>query len=230
MRQQDQAGRFFIVVELGKEGFHNFRRFGPCPGFGVEIAVAPGLIGADEKHLHAGLTLIKVQGDHVRLGHAGGVDALGLLHLRQGFDAVAQGSGAFKLHRVRRGVHGFGEVGLHGGGFAVEEIGRITDEGCVIALVHLADTGGGAAFDLKQQAGAGAGIERGIGAGAQQEHALQLVQGAVDGTGRCKGAEIGALFGFLAAMFLDHRERVIGWDQDVGKAFIIAQQHVVARL
>ena len=98
MRQQDQAGRILVVIELRQKRLHDLGRFGPGTGLGVKVAVAPGLVGADEEDLHAGLAFVQVQRYHIRLGHALRVDALGGLHLRQRLDPVAQGGGAFKLH------------------------------------------------------------------------------------------------------------------------------------
>jgi hypothetical protein len=55
VRQQDQPWRVLVVIELGQEGLKDFGRFRPGPGARIEIAVAPALVGADEKNLDAGL-------------------------------------------------------------------------------------------------------------------------------------------------------------------------------
>ena len=87
--QQDQRRGVFVVVKLGKKGFHDLWLFRPRAGFWVKVAVAPALVRADEEDLHAGLAVVEVQGDDIGLFHPARVDALALLHLGQGLDPVA---------------------------------------------------------------------------------------------------------------------------------------------
>ncbi len=67
---QDQLGRFAVLVKLRDEGGEDIGR-----GFlGIVAwkigAVAPVLAGAEEKHLHAGLPAFLMQGEHVGFGEA----------------------------------------------------------------------------------------------------------------------------------------------------------------
>ena len=75
-----------------------------------------------------------------------------------------------------------------------------------------------AALDLEQQAGPGAAVEHRIRTGAQQEGALQGVEGAVDGAGAGEGAEIDALGGLGAAMLQQLRKGMVLAQQDVGES------------
>ena len=68
-----------------------------------------------------------------------------------------------------------------------------------------------------------------IGAGADQERALQRRDGAVDGAGGGERAEIAAGPRLRAAMLEDLRRPVVAGDQDVGKRLVVAQLHVEAR-
>ena len=115
------------------------------------------------------------------------------------------------------------------GGFARQIALGIGHLAAIVGGADLAHAGGCAAFDLILQAGAGAALELAVGAVAQQKHPLQLCQGAIDRAGAGKGAKIGAFFLFCAAMLFDHRVGVIG-DQNIGERFVIAQQHIIARL
>jgi hypothetical protein len=228
--EEDQTRRVLVVVELGEEGFHDLGRFGTGAGLGVEVTVAPALVGADEEDLDAGLAVFKVEGDDVRLGHASRVDALALLDLGQRLDPVAERGGTFEFHGFGGRGHRLGEIGLNAGGLALQEAFRIIDEGGVALFADLADTRRRATLDLVLQTGAGAAFEHRIRAIAQQEDLLQLVQRAIDCTGAGEGAEVGALFRFLAPMLLDLRIGVFRGDQDVREALVVAQKDVVARL
>ena len=61
-----------------------------------------------------------------------------------------------------------GEGLLDGAAFAGEEGFGLVDEGGVVGLADALDAGGGAAADLMEQAGAVAGVENGVGAGARK--------------------------------------------------------------
>ena len=230
MRQEDQPGRRLVVVELGEEGRHHLARLGARAGAGVVVAVAPVLIGADEEDLNAGLPALHVERDHVGLRHAGRVDALCRLHLRQRADAVAQRRGAFELHRLGGLGHLGRERRLDVGGLALQEPLGIGDEAGVVGFGDVADAGGGAALDLVEQAGARAAFEGGVGAVAQKEHLLELVQRPVHGPRGGEGAIVAPLLGLAAAVLLDLREGVFAADEDVREGLVVAQEHVVARL
>ena len=76
------------------------------------------------------------------------------------------------------------------------------------------------------QTGPRAAVEHRVGAVPQQEHPLQLVQRPVHRARAGEGAVVAALLLLRAAVFLDLRVVVIGGDKDIGKAFVVAQQHV----
>ena len=107
---------------------------------------------------------------------------------------------------------------------------RILNGGSVVFLADIADAGRATAFDLIEQTGSGAAIEGRVGAVAEQEHLLQLVQGPVHRAGTGEGAKIAALFFLRAAMFLDLWELMLCRNQDIREAFVVPQQHIVARL
>ena len=63
-------------AELTEERLHCFGRRHIRADPRIEILVSPVLIGADKKHLNAGLPAIHIQANHIRLSHAARVDAL----------------------------------------------------------------------------------------------------------------------------------------------------------
>ena len=156
-----------------------------------------------------------MQGDHIRLGHAARIDALGGLHLGQRADAVAQGGGAFELHCFGCGGHLGGQRFLHRRGFARQELLGILDRACVIGGGDVIDARARAALDLIQQTGPGAVLECRLRTGAQQEHLLQLIQGPVDRARAGKGAIIAALFRLGPAVFGDQRIGMILGHQNI---------------
>ena len=80
-----------------------------------------------------------------------------------------------------------------------------------------------------QQARPRAALEEAVGAGAQQERALQRRDGAVHRPDRGERAVIVAVAVARAAVLEDLRRPVVGGDQDVGERLVVAQQHVEAR-
>ena len=68
-----------------------------------------------------------------------------------------------------------------------------------------------------------------VGAGADQERALQRRDGAVDRAGGGERSEITPGPRLRAAMLEDLRRPVIARYQDIGKRFVVAQLHVEAR-
>ncbi len=111
-----------------------------------------------------------------------------------------------------------------------QEIARLADELGIVGNRDLAGAGRRAALDLIEQAGARAVLVIAVRTGAQQEGALQRVERAMNGAGAGEGAEIIALAGPRAAMLEELRRLMIAGDQDIGKALVVAQQHIVARL
>ncbi len=66
----------------------------------IQGAIAPVLTGAEEEDLHAGLPALLVQGDHVRLFNAIGIDVLLARDGGDGADAVAQLGGGLEIERL----------------------------------------------------------------------------------------------------------------------------------
>ena len=81
-----------------------------------------------------------------------------------------------------------------------------------------------------QQARAGAGGEHGVGAGAQQEHALHRGDGLVHRPGRGERAPVAALARLRAAVLGDLRERMVLGQHQPGIGLVVAQHDVEARL
>ena len=80
-----------------------------------------------------------------------------------------------------------------------------------------------------QQARPRAALEKAVRARAQQKRALQRRDRAIHGPNRRKRSEITGCSRPSTAMFEDLRRPVVAGDHDVGKRFIVAQQHVKAR-
>ena len=230
MAGEDQPRRGLVAVELAEEGLEDLAWLRPRPGAREVGAVAPVLVRPDEEHLHAGLPALLVQRHDVGLLDALGVDPLVRLHAGQRPDAVAERRGALELHRPAGVGHRRREAFLHPGRAAAEEQHGVLDQRAVVGLADQPDAGRAAALDLVQQARPRPALEHRVGAGAQQEGLLQLVQRPVDAAGRGERAEVAARVLPQAAMLLDLRKAMVAGDDDVREALVVAQQHVVARL
>jgi hypothetical protein len=90
--------------------------------------------------------------------------------------------------------------------------------------------GAGAALDLIEQAGPRPVLEIAVVAGAQQEGALEGVDGAVHRPDAGEGAVVVAPALARAAMLDELRRLVVGGEQDVGQGLVVPHQHVVAGL
>ena len=97
-------------------------------------------------------------------------------------------------------------------------------------MADFAGAGAGTPLDLPQQARTRAVFVIAVGAGAQQEGALQGVERAVHRRDIGEGPEIVALAVACAAMLRQLRRGVIAREQDIGKRLVVAQQHIEARL
>ncbi len=148
----------------------------------------------------------------------------------EGAEAVAEQGGALEIEVLGGLVHVLGEVILHGLGLAGEELAGLIDELVVVGDRDFAGAGAGAALDLVEHAGPGAGLVEAVRAGAEEEGALQRGDGALDRQRGSEGAEIVALGAADAAMLLELGGFVLGGDEDVGEALVVAQQHVEAGL
>ena len=113
---------------------------------------------------------------------------------------------------------------------ARQEVARLRRRAGVVVERDLAGAGPRAALDLVEKAGPGAVLVIAVGAGAQKKGALQRVHRAEHRAGAGEGAEIVALERAGAAVLDESRRRMGGADQDIGKALVVAQHHVVARL
>ena len=112
---------------------------------------------------------------------------------------------------------------------AGQEVVRLAHQFGIAGEIDLAGAGAGAAADLIEQAGPGAAFEEAVGAGADQERALQRRDGAVDRAGGGERPEIAPGPRLRAAMLEDLRRPMVAGDQDIGKRLVVAQLHVEAR-
>jgi hypothetical protein len=170
-----------------------------------------------------------VDGEHVGFLDRARIDTLLRLDRRQRGEAVAVERGALELELTRRLFHLAGKLLLHRMAFARQEVARLAHQRRIASEVDLAGAGAGAAADLVEQARPGAALEEGIGAGADQERALQGRDGAVDRAGGGERTEIASGPALRAAMFQDLRRPMVPGDQDIGKRLVVAQLHVEAR-
>ncbi|MGY4422616.1 hypothetical protein ACVWY2_005065 [Bradyrhizobium sp. JR6.1] len=118
---------------------------------------------------------------------------------------------------------------LHGVAAAGEEFGRLAHQLAIAGEIDLARAGAGAALDLIEQAGPAAALEEAVGAGADQERALQRRDGAVDRAGVGERAEIASGPRLRAAMLENLRRPMVAGDQNIGKRLVVAQLHIEAR-
>ena len=86
--KQNFPGRRFVVVKLSHEGAQHLFRIAFLAMAGEIGAVAPVLPGPEEKYLDAADAGLHMNGDNVRLGYIGHVDALVGLNMGQGAQAV----------------------------------------------------------------------------------------------------------------------------------------------
>ena len=118
----------------------------------------------------------------------------------------------------------------HGAAAAGKEILRLANQLAVVGQRDFACAGRRAALDLIEQTGPRAVGVIAVGAGAQQEGALQRAERSMHRAGAGERPKIIALDVARAAMFGDARRVVIAGDENIGKALVVAQQHIVARL
>ena len=175
MGQQDHARRLPVGVELPDKGLHDLGHILFTSDPWVIIVVAPILVGPEDIHLHTGLPALHMQGHDIRLRSALRVDALRRLHACQRLDPVAQGSGAFKLHRLARGGHLARQRLLHALGPPLQEPPGVGDAGGIGLFRDQPDAGPGTPLDLILQAGPRARLKIAVAAIAQKERPLQLV-------------------------------------------------------
>ncbi len=229
VREQDQPRYRLVVVELGEEGAEHRARLEVAVGARIVGAVAPVLAGAEEEHLDAGGAALLVDGEDVGLVDAARIDPLMPLGMRERGEAVAVDRRRLEVETLGCGLHRPLHLGAHGLALAGQERFRLLDERAVIAVRNHPCARRRAALDLVEEAGAGAALVERVRAGAEQERALERVDGAADRLGRGERAEIAALPAPRAAMLDDRRHRMVLGDQDVGERLVVAKQHVEAR-
>ena len=228
--QQNFGRRVLVVIELAEKGRQN----GGGRGVGiVGQEVGPVAVirpATDEEGLNAGPLAASRQCDDVGVFQIGDIDVLAGLNARQGTDAVSPDRRRLELQRVGGGVHACGVVALNLGRGSGQEAPRLIKLRGVVGLADKPDTGAAASLDLILQAWARAGVEDGIGTGAQHESPCQVRHRAVDRASRGEGPEIITLAGLAAAMFRQLAERMVGCQQDLRQALVVAKKDVVARL
>ena len=230
MRQQDEAGGGLVRIELREKGVEHLRLAQRPVGARKVGTIAPVLKGAEEKHLDAELARLLDDREDIRLLHRPGIDPLLALNCRQRGDAVAQTRGTLELQLFGSRHHLGRQMIPDATAFPRQEVTRLARQRRIIDMRDLARAWAGAALDLVEQAGPGAVLVIGIGAGAQQKCALQGVQRAVHRPDAGEGAKIIALPVARAAMLGELRCRVVAGQQDVGKRLVVAHQHIEARL
>ena len=170
-----------------------------------------------------------MDGEHVGLFHGARIDALLRLDRRQRGEAVAIQCGGLEFELGGRFLHLTGEFLFHQMAAAGQEVVGLAHQLGIAGKIDLTGAGAGTAADLIEQARPGAALEEAVGAGADQERALQRRDGAVDGAGGCERPEILSGARLRAAMLEDLRRPMVAGDQDIGKRFVVAQLHVEAR-
>ncbi len=230
MREQNQRRGRVLAVKLRQKRPQHLLFREALIGARKIGAVAPVLKGAKKERLDAEAP--RVLGDREDVGLFDGmrIDSLRALYRRQRGDAVAQSRRALELQSLRRLRHLGGEPLAHAPALAGQKILGLGHQLLVIGDRDFAGAGAGAAFDLIEQAGPRAVLVKGIDAGAQKKGALQRVERAIDRPDAGEGAEIIALARPRAAMLGDLRGVVIPRDQNIGEGFVVAHQHVEARL
>ena len=177
--EQHELGRLPVLVELAHEGFEHFGVGEARIGLGAIGVVAPVLVGAEEEDLDAELAGLVRDGEDVGLLDAARDHVALALHQRERAEPVAQQRGALEVEASARLVHFALQMVLHGFGFAAEELPGLVDQLAIGLDRDLAGAGRGAALDLVQHAGPGAGPVEAVRAGAQQERLLQRRDGAL---------------------------------------------------
>lgn len=122
MRQQHEAWRRLVVVELGDDGGQHLGRSQRAVGAREEGAIAPVLMIAEEEDLDAELPGLLVDGEDVGLLDPLRVDVLPGLHGRKRGETVAVASGLLEFELLGRLLHPGREQLLHRRGAAGEEV------------------------------------------------------------------------------------------------------------
>ena len=229
MREQHQARRGALAIELADESIQHLGRRQGFVGLREIGPVAPVLEGAEEEDLDAELPGLLVDGEDIRLFDALRVDVLARRDGREGGKPVPEARRRLELHLVGRHLHLLLQQLLHRLALAREEVLGLVDQLCIARIADLMRTGSGAALDLEQETRPVAVVEIAVGAGAQQEGALQRVDGAPDRAGAGERPVIIAGAVPRAPVLGELRRPVPFGHQDVREGFVVPHQHVVAR-
>ena len=226
---QDQRRRGLVGIELSHEaGHHPGRRQVPVMA-GEIAAVAEIAAAAEEEDLDAGLAAVLMGRDHVGVCHAFDIDVLMRLDEGERLQPVAQGGRALEVQGFACRLHLCAQARLHIAALAREKILGQLDQAQIVRRRDPVHAGRRTALDLVEQAGSRTVGEDAVGAGAEQEGALQRSDGPMDRAGRGEGAVVIALPVARAPVLGDLRRGGVAGDQDVGERLVVAQQHVVAR-
>ena len=228
--EQHEARGGLIRIELRQKGVEHLARRQAAVGAGVIGTVAPVLEGAEKEHLNGELSGLIGDGEDVGFLGVARIDSLLALNGRERRDAVAQARGALEFQRLGGRAHVLRQPVAHGAALAGEKVPGLLHQQAVILFRDLAGAGSRATLDLPEQAGPRAVLVIAVRAGAQEEGPLQGVQRAVDRPDAGEGAEEVALAIARAAMLGELGRVVIAGEQDIGKALVVPQQHIEARL
>ena len=67
--------------------------------------IAEILTGAEKEYLHARLTALLLNGNHIGLSNIARINAAILLHIGERTNTIARCGGGFKIHRLAGGLH-----------------------------------------------------------------------------------------------------------------------------
>src|SRR3954468_10495876 len=215
MGQENAARRRLVIIELREERAQHLARLERAVGTREVGAVAPILPGTEEKHLHARVAALLMNGEHVGFIDAARIDALMRLHRRERRKAVAIDRRTFEIERIRRLLHFARELLLYGAALAGEEQRRLAHELGVALVRDLAGARRRATLDLMQQARPRAAFVYRIGARADEKRAFQRGNRPVNRLRRGEGPVILSRSGTRAAVLGDHWRRLARRDQDV---------------
>ena len=232
MTEQDQPGRGALGVELPEERVQQLGRLGIVHVARIVGPIAVVATAPIEEHLHARLTAVLRQRDHVGIVDRADVDALARGDVRERLEAVADAGGHLEFEACRRVRHRRLELILDGIAAPGQELPRLLEQLPVLGRADPPDARRRAPLDLVLQAGPRAVVEDAVGAGAQRKGAQQRRERLVDRAGRRERPEIVAVLALRPAMPADARKRLLLGglaDVDVGERLVVAQDDVERR-
>ena len=203
---QDQRRRRLVGIELGEEGGEHLGQRQVAVMAGEIGAIAEIAAAAEEEDLDAGMAAGLMGGDHIGVADALDIDVLmGLDHGERPQPVAQRGGAARNPGRRWPPASGSPSRACTSRLRPARKSRACSHEAGVILQGDPPDAGRRAALDLIEQAGPGAAGEDAVGAGAQQEGALQRRDGAVHGAGGSEGTVVVALARPGAAMLGDLR-------------------------